>query len=318
MPSFPKPGFTFTYEPTKEIDALREYRDRKRGRKIPDKKDNRLLLATWNIANLGLQKREASDYLVLAEILSWFDLVALQEVNDRLAGLRGIQQFLPASYKVLFSDKAGNNERLVYLYDSAKVTPLEMVGEIAIPPKDHKDIKLPGINASFTGFDRNPYVAAFRAGEFTFALVNVHKFFGDDEADSIERRSLETYAVARWADLRRKSKNSYTTNIIALGDFNLPKVGKGDPIYAALTARGLQLPEHSTRISSSISLDKAYDQIVFFPGPTKRRFTKNCRVFDFDGALFRELWETRTEKQFRSYVRYYISDHRPMWAEFRI
>ncbi|MCK5553888.1 MAG: hypothetical protein KAJ09_12130, partial [Deltaproteobacteria bacterium] len=143
MPSFPKPPFTFAYQTTQEIDALREYRDHEPGRKIPDKKDNRLLLATWNVANLGLQKREASDYLVLAEILSWFDLVALQEVNDRLAGLRGIQQFLPGSYKVLFSDKAGNNERLVYLYDSAKVTPLEIVGEIAIPPKDHKDIKLP-------------------------------------------------------------------------------------------------------------------------------------------------------------------------------
>jgi hypothetical protein len=204
MPSFPKPGFTFTYEPTKEIDALREHRDRKPGRKIPDKQDDRLLLATWNIANLGLQKRETRerDYQVLAEILSWFDLVALQEVNDRLAGLRSIQQFLPASCKVLFSDKAGNNERLVYLYDSAKVSPLEMVGEIAIPPRDHKDIRLPGISPPFTGFDRNPYVAAFRAGEFTFVSVNVHQFFGDDEADSIERRTLETYAVARWAEFK--------------------------------------------------------------------------------------------------------------------
>lgn len=318
MPSFPKPSFTFTYEPTKEIDSLREHRARKPGRKIPDKQDDRLLLATWNIANLGLQKRETRDYQVLAEILSWFDLVALQEVNDRLGGLRNIQQFLPPSYNVLFSDKAGNNERLVYLYDSAKVSPLEMVGEIAIPPRDHKDIRLPGIGAPFIGFDRNPYVAAFRAGEFTFVLVNVHLFFGDHETDSIERRTLETYAVARWADLRRKSKNSYTTNILALGDFNLPKVGKDDPIYAALTARGLQLPEHSTRINPSISTDKAYDQIAFFPGPTKRRFTKNCGVFDFDGAFFRDLWETLTEKQFRSYMRYYISDHRPMWAEFKI
>jgi endonuclease/exonuclease/phosphatase family metal-dependent hydrolase len=318
MPSFPKPPFTFAYQATQEIDALREYRDHERGRKIPDKKDNRLLLATWNIANLGLQKRETRDYQVLAEILTWFDLIALQEVNDRLTGLRSIQQFLPPSYKVLFSDKAGNNERLVYLYDSAIVSPLEMVGEIAIPPKDHKDIKLPGISASFTGFDRNPYLAAFKAGKFTFVLVNVHQYFGSDDADSIERRSLETYGVARWADLRRKSKHSYTANIIALGDFNLPKVKKGDSIYTALTARGLRLPEHSTRISSSISLDKAYDQIAFFPGPTKIRFTKKTGVFDFDGALFRKLWETHTEKQFRSYLRYYISDHRPMWAEFKI
>ena len=38
------------------------------------------------------------------------------------------------------------------------------------------------------------------------------------------RRALEAYAVARWADLRRKDKDAYVSNIIALGDFNLPKV----------------------------------------------------------------------------------------------
>jgi endonuclease/exonuclease/phosphatase family metal-dependent hydrolase len=315
MPSFRKPSFAFNYQATQEIDALRQH---KRDREIPDKKDNRLLLATWNIANLGLHQREKKDYQVLAEILSWFDLIALQEVNERLGGLRSIQELLPPSYKVLFSDKAGNNERLAYLYNSTKVSTLEKVGEIAIPPKDHRHINLTGISATFTGFDRNPYLSAFKAGDFTFVLVNVHQYYGDEEAVSIERRSLETYAVARWADLRRKSKYSYTTNIIALGDFNLPRVEKGDSIYGALTARGLQLPDHSTRISSSIFLDKAYDQIAFFPGPTKERFTKKMGVFDFDGVLFRKLWETRTEKQFRSYVRYYISDHRLLWAEFKI
>jgi len=119
------------------------------------------------------------------------------------------------------------------------------------------------------GFDRNPYIAAFKADTFVFVLVNVHRYFGKDDIESIERRSLETYGVSRWADLTRKSKNSYSTDIIALGDFNLPKVEKEDPIYKALTARGLILPEHSSRISSSIALDKAYDQIAFFPGPTK-------------------------------------------------
>jgi endonuclease/exonuclease/phosphatase family metal-dependent hydrolase len=315
MPSLRKPYFSFDYQVAHEIDALREH---KRHREIPDKKDNHLLLGTWNIANLGLHKREERDYQVLAEILSWFDLMALQEVNERLGGLRSTQEFLPPSFKVLFSDKAGNNERLAYLYDSNKVSPLEKVGEIAIPPKDHSHIKLRDISALFTGFERNPYLAAFKAGDFTFVLVNVHQYYGDKEADSLERRSLETYAVARWADLRHKSKYSYSDNIIALGDFNLPKVEKGDPVYRALTSRGLQLPDHSTRISSSISLDRAYDQIAFFPGSTKERFTKKMGVFDFDGVVFRELWETHTKNQFRSYLRYYISDHRPLWAEFRI
>ena len=36
-----------------------------------------------------------------------------------------------------------------------------------------------------------------------------------------------------------------------------------------------------------------------------------------DGALFEKLYETRTPVQFRAYMRYYISDHRILWAQFR-
>lgn len=36
-----------------QINALREYEATKPGRGIPDKASDRLLLATWNIANLG-------------------------------------------------------------------------------------------------------------------------------------------------------------------------------------------------------------------------------------------------------------------------
>ena len=78
------------------------------------------------------------------------------------------------------------------------------------------------------------------------------------------------------------------------------------------------VPLHSTRIYSNLSNDKEYDQIMFFPGHTKQDFTGNMGIFDFDGALFPDLWQTRTEKQFRSFLRYYISDHRILWAEFKI
>ena len=96
--------------------------------------------------------------------------------------------------------------------------------------------------------------------------------------------------------------------IAALGDFNLPKAAPTDPIFTALTKTGLQLPEHSTKIGSNLAGDQFYDQVAFFP----------AGVFDFDGAAFAALWATKTKVQFRSYVRYYISDHRPLWAEFSV
>ena len=151
-----------------------------------------------------------------------------------------------------------------------------------------------------------------------FLLVNVHLYYGKDSEKDRKRRALEAYATSRWADLRQRSKNAYVQDIIVLGDFNLPKVEPGDLIYSALRKRGLRLPLHSTRIYSNLSNDKEYDQIMFFPGDNKKDFTGNMGIFDFDGALFPDLWQTRTEKQFRSFLRYYISDHRILWAEFKI
>ena len=318
MPSFPKPSFDFNYRTTTEIKRLRTYRNTKPGRNIPKKSGSKLLIASWNIANLGEHKRRDKDHRVLAEIISWFDIVALQEVKDNLSGLRGIQHNLPSTYCSTFSDKGGNDERMVYLYDTNKISLLEKVGEVAVPPKDIKYIKISGIKRKFTGFDRSPYLVAFNAGQFDFLLVNVHLFFGEDTKKDRERRALEAYAVSRWADLRSKSKNAYVEDIIVLGDFNIPKVEPGDEIYSALQKRGLQRPQHSTQIASSISTDAEYDQIMFFPGKTDNEFTGNIGVFDFDGAIFKTIWETKTKTQFNSYVRYYISDHRPLWAEFNI
>jgi endonuclease/exonuclease/phosphatase family metal-dependent hydrolase len=318
MPPFPKPAFSYEYQLSSQINALRQYRETKPGRAIPAKAQERLLVATWNVANLGVQERREKDYLLIAELVSWFDLLAIQEVNDNLGGLRAIHGLLPGSYRLLFSDAGGNDERLAFIYDSEKVTLMEEVGEVAIPPSDIRYISLAGIEQGFEGFDRNPYLAGFRSGSFVLVLVNVHLYFGSESAISMNRRSLETYAVARWADIRRQSPYAYSRDIVALGDFNLPKAQPGDPIYEALTKRGLHLPEHSTQIGSSIASDSHYDQVAFFPGETQQEFTGNSGVFDFDGALFRTLWEERTPQEFFSYVRYYISDHRPLWVEFHV
>ncbi len=319
MPSFPKPKFAFRYRTQVELRRLRAYRDTAPGRAIPSLATDRVLIATWNIANLGQQQRREKDYKLLAEIVSWFDIVAIQETKNELSGLRGIQQQLPGSWSVLISDTGGNNERMAFLYNSSKVHQLENVGEIAVPPKDVRFIKLPGINRKFPGFDRNPYLAAFSAGSLSFVLVNVHLFFGSSARADVERRALEAYATARWADLRRVNPHSYASDIIALGDFNLPKVEPGDLIYSALRRRGLERPPHSTRIASSIASDAEYDQVMFFPRTATGAFTGRVGVFDFDGAIFRGLWSRpdRTPADFRKYVRYYISDHRPMWAELK-
>jgi endonuclease/exonuclease/phosphatase family metal-dependent hydrolase len=313
MPPFPKPQFAFEYDVKAQIKLLRKH---KHTRAIPERTKGKLLLATWNIANFGAQLRRDQDRSLIAEIISWFDITAIQECRDNFVELFDVHQKLPKNFRVLMSDSAGNNERMAFIYDSRKLNLLEEIGEIAFPPSQFKSIKLPGIVRTFAGFDRTPCLAAFSIGQNSFTFVNVHLYFGDDKPASLARRSLETFAVAKWADKRKRSSFSFTRELVALGDFNMPKKQPGDPIFQALTKLGLELPEHSTQIASSISTDANYDQIAFFPDTTERCFTGLKGVFDFDTVIFPELWQNGANaKNFKAYLRYYLSDHRPMWVQ---
>lgn len=321
MPTFPKPSFPFAFDAKQEIAALRKH---KAARGIPAKAPGALLLATWNLANLGAQDREERHYRLIAEILSWFDLIAIQECREDLTGLRAIQKALGPGWRALFTDPAGNDERLTFLFDPAKISTGEMVGELALAPADLRNVKLPGISQPFEGFDRCPFLQSFIAGKFHFTLANVHNYFGDDSPEKMQRRQLETFALARWAKRQSASDVAYHDNVILLGDFNLPLMELDDPIYSILIKHGLLPIEHATQVGTTLRPEdansakaaKQYDQIAFFP-QTSPWFTKATGVFDYDQVLFEKLFKTRKFSEFNAYLRYYISDHRPLWAKFR-
>lgn len=101
---------------------------------------------------------------------------------------------------------------------------------------------------------------------------------------------------------------------MAIGDFNLPKWGDAnDPIRKPFTKRGLKRPSHATRIATAIATASDYDQIFCLRGLVSR--ISDSGVFDYDGAIFKDLCEDRGIASFRSYPRYYLSDHRPISSE---
>ncbi len=108
---------------------------------------------------------------------------------------------------------------------------------------------------------------------------------------------LETFAVAWWADRKHRDARSYVPEVVPLGDFNLPKQETGDPIFDALCARASTCRRTRSQIGSAIASDSYYDQIAFFPGATQDRFTGASNVFDFDGALFQDLWAARPARR---------------------
>ena len=122
--------------------------------------------------------------------------------------------------------------------------------------------------------------------------------------------------MAKWADRRSRSKYTQTRELVVMGDLNMPKSAPGDPIFDALTRLGLEVPDHSSQIASAIASDSNYDQVAFLPGTTRNCYTGKKGVFDYDSAIFADLWNGGANAtKFKAYLRYYISDHRPMWVQ---
>ena len=45
------------------------------------RRQTRLLIATWNIANFGVQERTGDDRQLIADVVGWFDAFAVQETH---------------------------------------------------------------------------------------------------------------------------------------------------------------------------------------------------------------------------------------------
>lgn len=91
--SFSKPRFKYDYKLKTEknnFDAFFTDADRA----IPAKRSNEIDVATWNIANLGVQKRRAKDLELIAYILSSFDIIAIQEIRSQLDDFQEIMSHL--------------------------------------------------------------------------------------------------------------------------------------------------------------------------------------------------------------------------------
>jgi endonuclease/exonuclease/phosphatase family metal-dependent hydrolase len=313
MRAHARPTFAYNVDVPAELQRLDNHRQLA-DRAIPAKANDNVIIATWNLTNFGLQEREEDHLRIMADILRPFDLVAVQEVADNLDHLDELMDYLGDEWDYWYTDVGGNQERLAYLYDAERVLPTGLAAELAM--RQHERLRVTvddvEVEGGFPGFNRNPYMLGFTAGDFEFFLVNVHLYWSN-----FSLRQLETEGLARWAARRVGRQFPPNNDIILIGDFNMPRVDPSDDIFALLTQNGLQVPKHTTNlVGTNLAGDADYDEIAFFPGRTADDFTGAMGVFDFDNAVFPNLFQAN-ETHFFQYVRYYIADHRPMWAEFR-
>ena len=314
-----KPTFPYRVVLARELRRLEEHRAEPDRTTIPEKTSSNVLIASWNIANFGLQEREAVHIKLLAEIIRPFDVVAVQEVADNLDHFHALVSELGGNWDYIYTDIAGNQERAAFLFDLDRVLPTGLAGELAMRGYERARIAVEDVEVEggFPGFNRNPYMVGFAADEFEFFLVNVHLYW-----TSFQLRQLETKALAKWAKNRVVKEHPPNNDIILIGDFNMPRAHPGDDIYDQATEYGLVFPAHTTHlVGTNLAGDSNYDQLAFFPSRTEEDFANRMGVFDYDNALFNDLYEeckaNDDKKPFFQYCQYYISDHRPLWAEFR-
>lgn len=295
---------------------------------VPPKRDGvrNLLIATWNLKAFSSltdrwtaeahhsPKRDWRALWAITEIVSRFDVIALQEVKGNLKALRTMLKTLGPDWQFLMTDvtrgPAGNFERLAFLFDARRVTLSGLACELVVPEQRQEMI---APDALRTQFARTPYAVGFRSGDVTFVLVTLHVIYGD----KAEERSPELKAIAEWMADWAEQVTAWEQNLMVLGDFNIDR--RGSPIWEAFASTGLTVPLALDQVPRSIffdeadRLDKYYDQIAWFDTGKKRQLNLDCTdggYIDFVPHLYQDTGMSRQNMQYR------ISDHYPLWVEF--
>lgn len=288
---------------------------------IPSKTvDPTLLLATWNIREFGGTKsdgREDEPLFYIAEILSRFDIIAIQEVRDDLDALDKLISILGNWWSYIVSDVSigaqGNNERHAYIFDTRKISFGGMAGELVPEMK-----KVGGVLQSDFAFARSPYLAGFKAGWFKFTLCTQHFFYGEEKSDDPQRLK-ETQTVLKLLKKRMDSKDAWAGNSILLGDFNIFSVK--DESFQAIEKEKFQIPASLKGKYTNAAKDKPFDQIAFMARDVEKQLgLARAGTFPFFDHVYREEdWKTylpnKTLNEYKQWRTFKMSDHLPLWVE---
>lgn len=312
---------------------------------IPQKHlEKNLLIASWNIREFdspayGDRIEEAFYYI--AEIISKFDIIAIQEVRQDLKALKKLMGILGGYWEYIVTDvtegKQGNKERLAFVFDTRKVKFGGLAGEIVLPPFETKDpVTGQTIYEPVKQLARTPYMCGFKAGWADFILSTVHILYGTSVANDPDRID-EIQKIANALAARAADKYEWSNNLVLLGDFNI--YSPENETYSAILQAGFEIPPQLQNLPSNALQNKFYDQIAFMVRPKQFETTGSAGIFNFYEVVFtdedEELYipmignayyttsegHERQNKSlyYKTYWRtYQMSDHLPMWVEVKI
>lgn len=257
----------------------------------PEPQEQSITIASWNLKNIGPSKLNDPERIdVIVDILKNYDIIAIQEVKDITLQLP--QQLIDkmnmdgSNYNVVASDRVGRNvfEQYLFVYDDDKIDAIPGTEGYGIEPNDE--------------FEREPYYAMFRAGNFDFYLFTIHT---KPSAVATEIPALRTAYI----DLQNNTPDE--DDIILLGDFNGKAPGVTAGSYITIDAIA-QIPNIIFTINEETNTrgGRAYDNIIF-QGNYTTEYSGSSGVSTF--------WLPYGLDEDQGFA---ISDHKLVWAVFNI
>jgi len=250
-------------------------------------------IAAFNIQIFGRTKRQKDHVMdVLTKIVRAFDIVLIQEIRDSTEEtapyfLLKINEMEGAKYRFVRSERLGrttSKEAYAYFYNSKTV---EFIEDSDYVYDDVSDV-----------FEREPYIASFRSGNFDFTLVGIHTK-PDDAYSEIGNLTHVVYDVL--------SKNPKEKDIITLGDFNADGryFDEDDPTNLFKTSEFYWVIAND--MDTMTTTDNTYDRIVLMNATYSYEYVKDsAKVFYFD-TKYGINNATLVEE---------VSDHYPIYAEY--
>ncbi len=247
-------------------------------------------IASFNIQIFGQDKIKKSEVMkIITRIVKEYDLVAIQEVRSTeqniIPTLLDYINDVDTKYDYVISERLGKTnikEQYAFVYNTKTVS---LIPNSSYVVKDPDDV-----------FEREPFVASFKSGNFDFTMVDNHIKPEDAEA---ELKHLEVV-------IDNIYNSSSEKDVIVVGDMN------ADGKYLNENKLAVILPEWTQMIGNNedttvAASDNTYDRMMTRDTTAKVEYTRKSGAFRWDteyGVTDPELIKN-------------VSDHYPVYAEFQ-
>jgi len=247
-------------------------------------------IASFNIQTFGQSKINKPEVMdVLSKVIKRYDVVAIQEVRSKeqnvIPTLLSYVNDANTNYDYIISQRlgrTGSKEQHAFVYNTKTV---DLTSESSYVVADPDDV-----------FEREPFVAFFRSGNFDFKLVNNHIKPEDVSAE------LSQLAVV----IDNIYNSSSEKDIIVLGDMNADGSYFDEDNLVVIFPLWIQLIGNGEDTTVAIS-DNTYDRMMARDTTANVEYTGKSGVFRWD-AEYRVTDNSFIKK---------VSDHYPVYAEFR-